>query len=221
MTKHRVFWIASGLLLALLLVFGSVLIKHMQTGEKPAVILAGQQTEPEEPLPPETSQDEAGPSNAPSVTEQTQEPDEPSPSESDATPVKPTAPPTTPPTSGEIEDLQGRIDALLAEVYALREYYTAQLAYLEADARAQYEALSYDKRTKENKQSIALDCIEKAYALEDECDSRMDDICSELGHLLLRTDGDMNLISQIQYAYAKEKETAKNQFIERYADYFG
>ena len=134
--------------------------------------------------------------------------------------VKPTAPPTVPPST-EGEDLQARIDALIEEVYALKDYYIAKLAYLENEAREKYNALPEDQRTSEKRRSMALNCVDEAYALENECDRRMNEICSELSYLLLKTDGRMNLVNDIRYAYAKEKEQAKSAFLEKYADYFG
>lgn len=233
MTKKKVFWIIfSLLLLALLLVLGSYLTKNTQSPEKPPVVEATEPTGKTEPsssqeeteessLEEASSEDGSQPSGDAQTTESSQSTAEPSSQQPADFPQPPTAPPTTPPTSGPDEDLQARIDELIAEVYALRDYYIAQLAYLEAYARTEYEGLSPDERTPERKQDIALACIDQAYALENECDSRMDAICNELAYLLLEIDGDLTLVNDIRYAYASEKEAAKSEFLEKYADYFG
>ncbi len=232
MTKKKAFWIIfSLLLLALLLLLGRYLTENRQNVEEPPVVEATEpsfETEPssseEESVPEESSsEDISQPSEDTQGTEPSQSTAEEPSSQQPPTeaPQPPTAPPTTPPTSEEGEDLQARIDALIAEVYALRDYYTAQLAYVESSARAEYEALPPEERSPERKQEIALACIDQVYALENECDSRMDAICNELAYLLLEIDGDLTLVNEIRYAYAREKEIAKSEFIEKYADYFG
>lgn len=135
-------------------------------------------------------------------------------------PARPTEPPATEPENDPAAK-EARIEALVAEVYALRDHYVAQLIALEASAKAQYDALPPEERTPQKKQDIALSCIDAAYALESECDARMDSICSELSHLLLETGGSMSLITDIRYAYASEKETARTAFLQKYANYFG
>ncbi len=242
MKNKKILWISLAVVLtALLLVLGSILLRPDRASVTPPVTVAPQpETEPpqsssestEDTLDPqqsssredaadseeESSEEES--SQAPSASEpSTQEPSTQAPSTEPAEP--PTAPPTIPSTEGEEIDWQGQIDELIAEIYALRDYYIARLAYLEDNTLREYEALPESERTAEKRRELALAAIDSAYALERECDSRMDDSCVRLSYLLLQSDGDLNLINQVRYAYASQKEKAKSAFIEKYADYFG
>ena len=245
--KKKLLWIVPTVLVLLFLVGLGFYLDHMAGQEPLPEVALPEDTEqlPSTELP--TASVTEDPEEAPSEShsEEVTEPTEPSaqesiPPESTSPPTtKPTDPserpseevteptqpdPTEPPESTGDPDLaakQARIDALVAEVYALRDYYTAQLLALEAAAIAEYEALPPAERTPDRKQDIAFACIDAAYALEDECDNRMDAICQELGYLLLETGGSMSLITDIRYAYASEKESARRTFLDKYADYFG
>lgn len=216
MTKKNIIWICLGVaLFAGLIVWGNVLMKQME--EKTPTVNVAPTTEAVESTKPTSAVESTEPPTESEAEQPTQMPTVPEPTEE---PPRPTPPATVPPTS-EGEDLQARIDALVQEVYGLRDYYVAKLAYLESTAHEEYEKLPAEKQTEDKRRSIALDCIDEAYAMESECDARMDAICSELSLLLLKTGGKMNLVNEIRYTYAKEKETAKTQFLERYAVYFG
>lgn len=184
-----------------------------------------QSAPPETTLPPDSSQEATEPDQSqPKPTEPV--PTEPVPTEPVVTEPQPTEPdastePDAPTEDPELAAKEARIEELVAEVYALRDHYTAQLLALEASAIAEYEALPPEERTPERKQAIAFSCIDAAYALEDACDARMDAICQELSYLLLETGGSMSLITDIRYAYASEKESTRTAFLEKYADYFG
>lgn len=234
--KKKLLWIVPVVLLVLLLVGLGLWLDHgggqpelpevtVPGTEQPASSTPEQTTEPssEESESPETessqsaAQTEASSSEteAPSASETTRPPE--------TEPIPTTEAPTTqePTENTDLEAAEARIDELVAEVYTLRDYYTAQLATLEASAIAEYEALPPEERTPERKQEIAFRCIDAAYALEDACDSRMDAICEELSYLLLQTGGSFSLVTDIRYAYASEKETARTEFLNKYADYFG
>lgn len=246
--KKKLLWIVPAALALLFLVGLGIYLDYTagQT-ELPKVTLPGDQepsTSPGESTEDSTlpsSEDESATSTESAPTEETEpESTAPSQTEESSTPTteepsapstslpEPTDPPVTEPSHSteptENTDLaakEARIDELVTEVYGLRDYYTAQLLALEAAAVSEYESLPPEERTPERKQDIAFACIDAAYALEDECDSRMDAICQELSYLLLETGGSMSLITDIRYAYASEKESARSAFLEKYADYFG
>lgn len=233
--KKKLLWIVPAAVILLLLIGLGIYLDYA-SGVKPLpeVIPSGAETQlstlpdaSEQTVPSEPEQESSSvPQTQDSASEEETEPSTQTPS-SQPTQPQPTQPqPTQPSQSSESEDAdlaakQARIDELVAEVYALRDYYTAQLAALEAAAIAEYEALPPAERTPSRKQDIAFACIDAAYALEDECDARMDAICQELSYLLLETGGSMSLVTDIRYAYASEKETARSVFLEKYADYFG
>lgn len=235
--KKKLLWIIPVALLVLLLVGLGFWLDHSGgQPELPEVTVPGTEpsasSTPEKTTEPSTEQTEASSSETEALSS-SEEQTEPSSSETEAAPETTRPPQTEPiptteaPTTQEptentdMEAAEARIDELVDEVYALREYYTAQLAQLEAAAIAEYEALPPEERTPERKQEIALRTIDRAYALEDACDSRMDAICEELSYLLLETGGSFSLVTDIRYAYASEKEAARTEFLNKYADYFG
>lgn len=182
--------------------------------------------EPTETDPTSTSQAESTeqtePTDEAESTGETEPTDEVDPSHSTATLPTSTSGASEPtePTEPTV-DPQQRIDELIALAYELRDEYKARLAQIESNALAQYDALPADKRTRENKESIIRAAVNEAYALEEECDGRITDICDELSYLLLDTRGDMYLISELRYAYAAEKNAVRNDFLERYSEYLG
>lgn len=232
MKEKRLFWIF--LVAALVLLLGIFAIWRLSS--TPAVqamvkVVPTEQlqnTTGEPTLPSESAEStaditESDPTEdlSPAATDQTEPTDEtestnqplPSTSTSNAIePIEPTEPGTDP---------QQRINELINLAYELRDEYKSRLAQIESDALAQYEALAPDKRTRENKESIIRAAVNEAYALEEECDARITDICTELSYLLLDTHGDMYLVSEIRYAYATEKNNVRNDFLERYSEYLG
>ena len=98
----------------------------------------------------------------------------------------------------DILEKQGRIRELILNVYALRDFYVTKLHSMEADAKSEYFALPEEERTQENKEAIATRYINSAYSLEKECDAKIESICSELGELLLETNGDFSLVNKVR-----------------------
>lgn len=172
-----------------------------------------------EPSQEHTSAEESDtPTTEPTQSEKPTEPEEPT---TQATQTEEATESTQPTESEMQDDPQERIDELIAMVYALRDEYTARLYAIEQAGINEYNALPQEEKTSEKKREIALRCVDEAYALEKECDGRIDEICYELGILLLKTDGDMTLINEIRYVYASEKTAAKNELTERYSALLG
>lgn len=115
---------------------------------------------------------------------------------------------------------QARIRELIHEVYSLKNYYVSKINSMEATAKSEYLALPDEEHTQDNKESIASRYINSAYSLEAECDSKIDSICSELGVLLLETNGDFSLINKVRYTYASEKATMKDEIKQTYSEFF-
>jgi len=120
----------------------------------------------------------------------------------------------------EILAKQARIRELIRQVYALRDHYVSKLRSMESSAKAEYLALPDEEKTQENKESIAKQYISSAYSLESECDGKIDSICSEMGELLLETDGDFSIINKVRYTYASEKAAMKSEVKQTYSEFF-
>ncbi len=171
---------------------------------------------------PSLSQQAAEPTEPLSSEEETAEPSETAqePTESETALPTVTLPPTQE-TDPEMEEMLAQIDALIAMVYELKDEYVSRLAAIEAAGIAEYYALPAEEQTSERKEQIAYACVDEAYALEKECDARIDTICAELGYLLQKTNNSQTLVAQIRYIYASEKTAAKNELMERYSAILG
>jgi len=121
--------------------------------------------------------------------------------------------------SNTVQEPQARIDALIESVYDLRDYYITQLDVLDQSAREEYSGLEDADRTRDRRDDIASRYIKAAYSLEAECDGIIDDICTELGTLLLETDGDFTVINRVRYTYASEKVAKKDEIARNYSEY--
>ena len=232
MNKKRLLWIVPVALAVILLISMGIYLDLQSNNQPLPEVLSSEDTpssvttapEPTEPsasasheIESQASQPSQQESQTPSESEEESSQPSQQPSQTQPAPEESTAPTEDANLSAQL----ARIDELVAEVYSLRDYYVSQLAALEASAIAEYEALPDHERTPDYKQEIAMRCIDAAYALESECDSRMDAICEELSYLLLETGGSLRLVTDIRYAYASEKEAARSAFLEKYADYFG
>ena len=115
----------------------------------------------------------------------------------------------------EKEDVQAELSALVAKVYVLREEYTMALDDLYSAAKAEYKALSKDERTQKTMTDLAGSYIDRANALEVQCDGQMDEIVTAMETLIRDSGGDMTLVDQVVYAYANEKSLKKAWYLSK------
>lgn len=123
-------------------------------------------------------------------------------------------PPPEPPKPAE-NTYQKELSALIARVYVLREEYTLALDTMYADAKAEYLALSAEKRTKTQLLKMARGYLSRASALEKECDGKMDEIVRAMEKLLRENDGDLGLVDTVVYTYANEKSLKKSWYMSK------
>lgn len=114
-----------------------------------------------------------------------------------------------------------RIEELLDEVVELKSSFQSQLSGLEGQAANEYLALDESERTDDKKTEIALKYYNEALGLESQCDSRIDSICAELQLLLIKTDGDKSIATDVRNQYNSEKEALKSDYMSVYGDYLG
>lgn len=110
---------------------------------------------------------------------------------------------------------QKELSALIAKVYVLREEYTLALDTMYADAKAEYLALPAEKRTKTHLLKMARGYLSRAFALEKECDGKMDEIVRAMEKLLRENDGDLGLVDTVVYTYANEKSLKKSWYMSK------
>ena len=135
----------------------------------------------------------------------------------DATPTPADPPPDVteaPEGPTQQERNEAAIAELVAQVYVMREQYTAQLDAMAAQARAEYIAMPQSERTRSKLVGWASGYISRASQLEKQCDAQMDAILEEMTRLLTESGGDLSLVQSMAYAYGEEKSIQKSIYIQ-------
>ncbi len=119
-------------------------------------------------------------------------------------------------TSGAAKnDYAEKLSQLVAEVYVLREQYTAALGSMEASAKADYKALPESKRTAAGLASLVSDYLGKADKLEKQCDQQMHAIIAEMERLIAENNGDTSLPDTVFDTYVNEKSLKRAWYLSR------
>ena len=141
-------------------------------------------------------------------------------------PILPAVPPTnraTEANSNKLEEpietdlMESKLTELIAEAYVLRAYYSSQLEGMRASATAEYKALSTEEQTQQRKMTIGMNYIDRAGALEAECDGLMDNLIARIESELQQTGGDTSIIKDIRSYYAEEKSLKKAYYMSLYS----
>lgn len=127
----------------------------------------------------------------------------------------PAEPAETAESESDASDYQNQLSELIAQVYVLREEYLGALEAMEADARAEYNALTESQRTGTKLASMVSGYLARATKLEKECDGRMDGIIAEMEKLIKENNGDMSLTDTVFDTYVKEKSIKKAWYMSR------
>ena len=113
-------------------------------------------------------------------------------------------------------EAEERLAALVAEAFVLRAYYTNSLESMRASAVSEYSALNAEDRTQTVKMNIGMNYMNRAGALEGECDRRMDRLVAGIESELKQTGGDTSVIGEIKSCYAEEKSLKKAYYLSLY-----
>lgn len=114
--------------------------------------------------------------------------------------------------SGE-DSNQKKLSKYLAEIYLMKDEYTAWLEAKYDEAIAEYNALEESERTATAKYSIGMRCMKEALAKEKECDALMADMEAKISALLTEMGEDTSLVDDIQAAYEEEKALKKAYYL--------
>lgn len=132
-----------------------------------------------------------------------------------AAPSVPAPTPTEAPHEPTPEEIyQTKLSELVAQVYVMREQYTAQLDAMVAQAKAEYHAMPESERTKSKLLSWATGYIAKANDLERQCDDQMEAILGSMNALITEYGGDSSLVTTMANSYANEKRIQKSIYIQ-------
>lgn len=104
---------------------------------------------------------------------------------------------------------------LVAEVYVLREEYTAALDAMETAAKSDYAAIPAAERTAARLTGLVGTYLDRAAALERECDARMDAIVAEMEAIIAVSGGDETLPATVFDTYVNEKSLKKAWYMSR------
>lgn len=108
---------------------------------------------------------------------------------------------------------QKLLSEYLAEIYLMKDEYTAWLEAKYNEAIDAYNALPEAERTAEAKYSIGMRCMKEALAKEDECDAAMAQMEQKISAQLEKIGRDNTLVKEIQKAYEQEKELKKAYYL--------
>jgi len=107
-----------------------------------------------------------------------------------------------------------QLNTILARFYVLREEYLIALNQMELDAELEWNRMSGEQRAdKAGLVPVIERYLEKAVALEAECDAKMDAIVKELRALLKEYGQPLDLIQKVRYNYADEKSLKKAWYL--------
>jgi len=117
----------------------------------------------------------------------------------------------------KIVALKQRQNEIIAEIYLLRATYLNKIDELIVTSREEYIALPKDKHNLSGKLEFAEKVIiPRGYALEDECDSKMEVLLDELRGILESLGTDASLVGEINSAYKEQKRLKKTELINEY-----
>lgn len=121
-------------------------------------------------------------------------------------------------TVEEQGNYQKELSAIVAKVLILRERFENELKDLENDARKDYDALSSENRS-EKLASLASRYIARAGELENECDTEMNALITEMRTLIYQNNGNPSFPDTVLQTYWKEKELKKAWYMNKLKDY--
>lgn len=115
-------------------------------------------------------------------------------------------------TEEELE-YQHSLEDCIARSYLLREEFTMKLEAMMERAKQEYRDKTESEKTQEALREWAKGYMNQADLLEQECDGRMDEIVDTMRTVLKQNGGSMDLLDQVIYTYANEKEAKKEWYL--------
>lgn len=109
----------------------------------------------------------------------------------------------------EQSEYEQKMNALIAEVFVLREEFLIKLDNLQAAAIADYKAIPKEERTTKKLMSLAGGYLSEGLEMEKQCDAEIERIVVELEQVLLENGGDMSIAETVFDTYVQEKSLKK------------
>ncbi len=112
-----------------------------------------------------------------------------------------------------------RVDEIISKIYLLRAEFVNRLNALESEALSEKQIVKKGGLSVSRILSFVEKYIDKATALEADCDSRMETHIKELEAELKRLGQDTSMISEVRSTYKNEKRLKKSQLFNKYSKY--
>lgn len=157
--------------------------------------------QPEQPPKPQT-QPQSKPEQKPQPQTPDQSAQQPAPEPAASTQPEPEPEP-------QPSEYEQQVNAIIAEVFVLREEFLIKLDNLQAAAIADYRGLPEDQRNATALMSLASSYIAKGLDMEKQCDARIETIVVKLENLLKENNGDLSIAQTVYDTYVQEKSLKK------------
>ncbi len=112
-----------------------------------------------------------------------------------------------------------RVNEIISKIYVLRADFVRRLNALEGEAVYEKNSTKKSSFGVNKILSFAEKYLNRAKALEAECDSKMEAYIAELEAELKRLGQDTSMISEVRSAYKNEKQLKKSQLLNKYSKY--
>lgn len=109
----------------------------------------------------------------------------------------------------EQSEYEKQVNALIAEVFVLREEFLIKLDELQAAAIADYKAIPADQRTTKAITGLVSGYLAKGLDMEKQCDAQIKEIVLKLDQLVHENGGDETLAQTVYDTYLEEKSLKK------------
>ena len=123
--------------------------------------------------------------------------------------------------SEEYKKKNEEISQLLGELYVLKSQFSTELTAIEDWVNSQYRYFCDEYGGSENipssvKIKVGKRAYEKALALEDECDAKVNEILSRVKVLLKETNQSIVIVDEIRASYENEKSKAISYYMSQF-----
>lgn len=109
-----------------------------------------------------------------------------------------------------------RQEEIIAEIYLLRATYLNEIDALIQGMKDTYDALPKERKNLQSKIRIAERTMPKGYALEDECDAKMEALLTELTGILQVQALSTDIVDEIRKTYEEQKELKLAELYNQY-----
>ena len=105
------------------------------------------------------------------------------------------------------------VEQSVNQMYVLKAKYLGELGKLERTAKSEYSALTAEEKKKGGARAIISKYMNPGLALQNQCDSEVEELLSTLKRFLQEREESLEIISVMRAAYEREKELKKAYYL--------